>query len=133
MERGVDNWIGISWDERHRRRSARTKWITPVYPLLDMLPKCVGVGACLEAVSRIGWPPPPRSRCTHCPNQSDTEWSELSPKELADVFDMEDEVRQTDPHAFFHRSLKPLRMVEFKPKVEGHNLFSGGCSAGMCY
>ncbi len=132
-ERGVDNWVGISWDERHRRRSARTKWLQPVYPLLDMLPKCVGVVACLDAVERVGWPPPPRSRCTHCPNQSDTEWAELTPAELADVCDLEDEVRAVDPHAFFHKSLKPLRMVEFKPEAEGRNLFSGGCSAGMCY
>ena len=130
---GVDCWLGISWDEKHRRRGQSSQWWRGVYPLLDMLPKLVGVEACLDAVQRVGWPTQPRSRCTHCPNQSDTEWAELTPAELADVCAMEDEVRKIDPHAYFHRSLKPLRMVEFKPETEGRNLFSGGCSAGMCY
>lgn len=132
-DRGVDCWVGISWDEKQRRRRQSKEWWRPVYPLLDMLPKCVGVSACLDAVERVGWPTPPRSRCTHCPNQSDPEWLELTPAELADVCDLEDEVRAVDPNAYFHRSLKPLRMVTFKPEAAGPNLFSGGCSAGMCY
>jgi hypothetical protein len=58
-EQGVDNWIGISWDERHRRRASRTQWLQVVYPLLDMMPKCFPVGACLDAVRDLGWPAPP--------------------------------------------------------------------------
>lgn len=131
-EQGVDNWIGISWEERRRRRGARLQWFRPVYPLLDMMPKVVGINACLEAVEDIGWPPAPRSRCTHCPNQTDAEWSELSPDELARVCDLEDELRKTDPHMYFHKKLVPLRQVEFNPAEDNGGLF-GGCSSGMCF
>lgn len=130
--RGVDMWIGISYDERHRRRGPRAKWLQPAYPLLDMLPKMTGVSSCLQAVAEVGWPEPPRSRCTHCPNQADAEWLELTPKEFEKVCDLEDEVRKVDPHAFFHKKLIPLRQVEFDRERDSGGLF-GGCSAGMCY
>lgn len=131
--RGVDNWIGISWEERHRRRMSRTKWLQVAYPLLDMLPKCLPVNACLDAVEAVGWPPPPRSRCTHCPNQTDAEWAELTPAEFASVCDMEDEWRKVDPHAFAHKSCVPLRMVTLAPEEGTGGLFGGGCSSGMCF
>jgi hypothetical protein len=131
-ESGVDCWIGITWEERHRRRAARKKWFGPVYPLLDMTPRPQHVSALLLAVEELGWPPPPRSRCAHCPNQSDAEWRELTEEEFEAACVLEEEVRRTDPHAFLHRSMMPLRQVTLKPE-EGGGLFSGGCSAGMCF
>jgi hypothetical protein len=128
--RGVENWVGISWEERTRRRGARRQWFQTAYPLLDIRP--TSVSGCLAAVAEMGWPPPPRSRCRHCPNQSDAEWAELSPEELQIACDLEDEIRQTDPHAWFHKSLIPLRDVTLNPKDDNGGLF-GGCSAGTCY
>jgi hypothetical protein len=130
-DRGVDTWIGISWDERDRRRNARKHWIKPVYPLLDWFPKSMGVSACLDACNRVGWPEPPRSRCRHCPNQADDEWLELPPDEFNAACDLEDELRLIDPHAWFHKSCVPLRDVKLVASV-GQRLFTGGCSAGMC-
>lgn len=130
-DRGVDNWIGISYDERDRRRAARRKWNVPVYPLLDFLPKMLPVSACLDAVEEVGWPPPPRSRCVYCPNQSDAEWAELTPAEWNKACRTEDMIRETDPHAFLHKSMIPLRMVKLEPEKDGKR--SGGCSAGMCF
>lgn len=130
--RGVDCWIGITWEERHRRRGARKKWFGPVYPLLDMMPNPLHVSACLAAVEEMGWPEPPRSRCSHCPNQSDAEWAELDADEWEQACRLDEEIRQTDPHAFLHRSMMPLRMVTLEPKKDD-GLFSGGCQAGMCY
>jgi hypothetical protein len=132
-KRGVDCWIGISWEERHRRRSPKQKWYQPVYPLLDMLPKCFPVGACLDAVEAMGWPEPPRSRCTHCPNQKDAEWSELTPEEFEAVCKMEDEWRKIDPHAFAHKSCQPLRLVVLNPEEDECGLLGGGCQSGMCF
>lgn len=129
-KRGVNNWVGISFDEQNRRRSPKRKWFQPVYPLLDM--RVTRVSGCLAAVERVGWPDPPRSRCRHCPNQSDGEWLELSKQDWDEVCDLEDELRKTDPNLYFHRSLQPLRMVELKPSDEDDGLF-GGCSSGMCF
>lgn len=128
--RGVDNWVGISFEERHRRRGARRKWLRPVYPLLDMRPTTVS--ACLAAVEAMGWPEPPRSRCSFCPNQSDAEWLALTDDELSAACATEDEIRAIDPHAFFHKRLIPLREVVFDRTDDNGGLF-GGCSAGTCY
>lgn len=128
--RGVDNWVGISWDERARRRGPRQAWLQPVYPLLDL--RATDVSGCLAAVARVGWPAPPRSRCCFCPNQSDAEWAELTAEEFLAACDLEDEVRAVDPHAFFHKTLIPLRQVTLEPKKDD-GLFTGGCSAGMCF
>lgn len=131
-ERGVDCWLGISWEERKRRRSPQTEWYQPAYPLLDWMPKVFSVNACLDAVSEMGWPVPPRSRCKHCPNQQDSEWSELTAEEWDNVCNLEDELRERDPNAFFHKSMIPLRQVQLKPENDTPGLF-GGCSSGMCY
>lgn len=128
-EQGVDMWVGISQEEKKRRRAARRQWLQPVYPLLDILH--MHVTGCLEAVEKIGWPPPPRSRCWQCPNQSDAEWAELTPEEWEMACSRDEWIRTIDPHAFLHRSLIPLRMVQLKPEAGG--LFTGGCAAGMCY
>jgi hypothetical protein len=128
--RGVDNWVGITWDERVRRRGPQRAWFRPIYPLLDLRP--TDVSGCLAAVERVGWPPPPRSRCSFCPNQSDAEWLELTATEFEDACALEDEVRRVDPHAYFHRSMIPLRDVRLDPKADNGGLF-GGCSAGTCY
>lgn len=131
-DRGVDVWFGISWEEKRRRRAQTKQWIRPVYPLLDMLPKCFSVNACLDAVKTVGWPPPLRSRCEHCPNQLDAEWAELTPDEWERACRLDETIRETDPHAYLHRSLIPLRQVTLKPDDGSPGLFSGGCSAGMC-
>ena len=128
---GVDAWIGISWNERERRRGPRRQWFQAVYPLLDMRP--TDLSGCLAAVERVGWPEPPRSRCVFCPNQSDQEWLELSADELAFAIKLEDEIRAVDTNAFFHRKMIPLRDVTFEAKKNGDSLFTGGCSAGMCF
>lgn len=128
--RGVDMWVGISWEERHRRRGPRRKWIAPRYVLLDDLP--MHVSACLEAVRELGWPEPPRSRCYHCPNQADKEWAELTPAEFEAACVTDDEIRKIDPHAFLHKQLIPLRQVVLNPRDDNGGLF-GGCSAGTCY
>lgn len=127
---GVDCWIGVSWDERHRRSARCKQWFKPTYPLLDVAP--MGVAGCLAAVAQAGWPEPPRSRCEHCPNQSDAEWAELTPEEWRRACDLDDEIRRTDAHAYLHRSLVPLRTVTLRPG-DGPDLFGGGCQAGMCF
>jgi hypothetical protein len=129
-ETGVDNWVGISFEERRRRGVPRRQWFRAVYPLLDVRPTTVS--GCLAAVAAVGWPAPPRSRCRHCPNQSDGEWAELTPEEWDAACALEDKIRAIDSHAFFHKTLIPLREVRLNPADENGGLF-GGCTAGTCY
>lgn len=128
--RGVVNWVGISADEKNRRRGPRRRWFQPSYPLLDV--RRATVSECLAAVERVGWPEPPRSRCRHCPNQSDREWAELTPEEFEEACRLEDELRLIDRHAFFHKQLIPLRDVTLDVTDDNGGLF-GGCTSGACY
>ncbi len=128
--RGVDVWTGISLDEANRRRAPRRLWLQPAYPLLDVRP--TRLSGCTAAVERIGWPPAPRSRCEHCPNQSDAEWSELTPAEMERACLTDEYLRAIDPNAFLHRSMIPLRQVVLNAADDNGGLF-GGCTSGMCY
>lgn len=129
-DRGVNLWIGISFDEQNRVRGVRKQWIRPVYPLCYVRP--TRVSGCLAAVERMGWPEPPRSRCEHCPNQADSEWAELTAEEWERACRTDEYIRSVDPNAYLHKSLKPLRMVTLDPKEDNGGLF-GGCTSGMCY
>lgn len=128
-QRGVTSWLGISWDERHRRRSPNRQWYQPAYPLLD---RRWGLNVCLDAAHRAGWPEPPRSSCWFCPNMEDHEWAGLPADEFEDACRLEEAVRERDPHLYFHRSMVPLRVVKLNPQANP-SLFGGGCKAGMCF
>jgi hypothetical protein len=56
----------------------------------------------------------------------------LTPAEFAAACDLDDDIRRTDPHAYLHRSLTPLRLVQLQPEKDAPGLF-GGCQAGMCF
>lgn len=129
-ERGVDSWVGISFDEQRRVRLPRVQWIQPSYPLIFVRP--TRVEGCLAAVERMGWPTPPRSRCEHCPNQSDAEWAELSPEEWERACKTDEYLRSIDPHAYLHKRLIPLRQVTLDVGDDNGGLF-GGCTSGMCF
>lgn len=128
--RGVNCWLGISWDERHRRGlRPRLQWYQPTYPLCD---RRWGLSVCLDAAHALGWPEPPRSACWMCPNMEDHEWAGLPADEFEAACRIEDGARAVDPHLYFHRSLIPLRQVRLNPQANP-GLFGGGCQSGMCY
>lgn len=133
MDRGVTSWIGITGEERHRRRGPNRQWFQPSYPLLDVCPS--HVSRVYDICSLLGWPDPPRSCCWMCPNMHNREWRELRdefPDDFAKACDLDDQLRETDPHVFVHSSRVPLRMADLgQPEPAG--LFGGGCSSGMCH
>lgn len=132
-ERGVTNWLGITLEEKHRRRQARKLWFQPSYPLLDVYPS--HVSRVYEICEEFGWPDPIRSCCWMCPNQGNAEWREMrenDPTDFAKACDLDDEIRVIDPHAYVHNSRVPLRMADLG-QAEPPGLFGGGCSSGMCY
>jgi hypothetical protein len=134
FERGVDCWLGITHEERHRRgKRPRLQWFQPSYPLLDRCPS--HVSRVYDLCQEFGWPDPVRSCCWMCPNMRNAEWRDLrdtSPGEFAQACDLDDWARTVDPCGFVHNSRVPLRMADLDtPEPPG--LFGGGCSSGMCY
>lgn len=71
--RGVDSWLGITTEERHRRRGPKTLWFQSRFPLLDAAPS--HVSRVYDICERFGWPKPVRSSCWMCPNMQNAEWT----------------------------------------------------------
>jgi len=130
--RGVDSWLGITTEERQRRRAPNTKWFQPAFPLLDAFPS--HVSRVYDICEEFGWPDPVRSACWMCPNLSNAERREIrdnDPEDHEKACALDEEIRATDPYAFVHKDCVPLRMADLgKPDPPG--LF-GGCTSGMCY
>ena len=138
----VRSMIGISTDEAQRMKPSRTKWVESTFPLCDLM---VSRQGCENFLRSIDLPVPNKSACVQCPYRSDVEWMQMkqdSPEdfEQACVYDelMRDQKKSgLEWPAFVHRSLIPLREVEFKPKngktplVTLWDSFTDECE-GMC-
>lgn len=127
-------WIGFSLDESKR-------WVRIMngdegrgglirLPLVHDVP--TRRQAAIAIVEKMGWPTPPRSRCWCCPNQSDFEWREVKeiPALWAASTTLDVTIRERDPHAFLHSTLKPLAEADL---TQPEDLFSGSCPSGECF
>lgn len=129
--------LGISLDEVSRIKPSRTPWVTNEWPLVDAR---LRRHQCVDIVVEAGLPVPSKSSCVFCPYHSDRyyKWmKEQYPRdfEAACVFD--DELRNgvvarysetVRSEIFIHRTLQPLRNVDFNRQPE---LFDEECE-GYC-
>lgn len=134
----IRKWIGFSLDESRR---ALRMMVTEDFkagrirlPLIQDVPMRRHQSIVL-VTKEMGWPEPPRSMCWMCPNQSDDEWMDLyenSPMEFEMACQLDESVREKDPHAWLHSSCVPLRDVVWhrEPDLPG---FDRACSSGVCF
>lgn len=144
VKHAVTALIGISWDERQRVRDSRTPWVRNRYPLVENM---VTVEGCRDLLSRQGIPEPQKSACVFCPYHSDAYWSQLragAPEQFERACTFDDKIRDQSSsgirsESFVHRSLTPLRLVEFDterdqkhmPQVGLFDNFADECE-GLC-
>lgn len=125
----IQKWIGFSTDEP--RRFAKLIGSEEVYlPLVLGYPS--SRNQCVKIVEEMGWPTPPRSNCWMCPNQHDDEWLETianRPEEFEAACEIERQVREIDPHAWFHAQRIPLGEVKFGVKPNK----TRACDSGECF
>jgi hypothetical protein len=140
-KRRVIQWIGISLDEVTRMKTARKKWITNRWPLIDAE---MTRHDCLRWMQSRGFPTPPRSACTYCPHHNNAEWRRIkheSTNEFQQAVEFEKRLQEAQSHTviiatpFLHRSCVPLDKVDFSIDIErGQGIlagFNGECE-GMC-
>lgn len=128
--KAVDQWLGISTDEMERMQRRNGKWRTR-YPLIEQR---MNRGDCVALVSRMGWPPAPRSSCSECPNQTQQEWRETrdhEPVEWQRVVRFDHAIRKRDPHLFLHSDGVPLDQANLDDANGA--LFGHGCTSGHCF
>jgi hypothetical protein len=124
--RPVEQWVGISFDERLRQKPSGVQYVTNRYPLVE-----AGVTRwdCQRWLARHGWTAP-RSACIGCPLHSDADWRALSPEEFADAAAWE---AALPGEQYLHNSLRPLPLVDLSTEEDRGqlNLFVNECE-GMC-
>ncbi len=133
----AESWFGISADEASRMKDARRPWLKNRYPLAmemgwrtrdcELLNEARGFSA-------------PKSACLYCPYTSADRWRTIKaqhPAEFAQAVAVDEAIRQgvfnTTGPVFLHRSLVPLRDVDFssaEDRGQG-NLFADECE-GVC-
>jgi 3'-phosphoadenosine 5'-phosphosulfate sulfotransferase (PAPS reductase)/FAD synthetase len=131
----VEMVMGISIDEVYRVKVNRLKYITNVYPLIEL-----GMNRkdCLEWFKKHNYPTPPRSACTFCPFHNNSEWRNIkeNKQEWDKVVELDRLIRKgtkknTD-EVFLHKSCLPIDEVNFTEKPDDQfNLFNNECE-GMC-
>jgi hypothetical protein len=141
----VEMLMGISKDEVFRIKINRLKYITNVYPLVDLK---MTRSDCLTWMEKFNYPKPPRSACTFCPYHSNEEWREIkkNKEEWDQVVAMDKAIRHQEKYKdknknstevldelFLHREGIPIDQVDFnkKKKDDQLDLFQSDCE-GMC-
>jgi hypothetical protein len=131
-------WIGISLDEAIRARQARQAWQIYRHPLLELR---MTRRDCLAWLEAHGYPKPGKSACTFCPFRDDASWRDMKandPASFVQACAVDDLVRKGGHmrawrnELFVHRSLTPLREIDFSdPARDQGDLFGNECE-GMC-
>ena len=130
---GCSMWVGISTDEAQRMKPARVKYIVNTWPLIDC-----GISRkdCIAWLKSHGWDAP-KSSCIGCPFHSNNEWRALTKEEFEDACIVDEAIRSPTNgiigQQFVHRSLIPLREVDFRTAEEAGqiDMFGNECE-GMC-
>lgn len=134
----VQQIIGISFDEAHRMKPARFRWIRNSYPLVD---RRIHRLQCVEWMHKHGFPTPPKSACTFCPYHSDAMWRHIQKYDSAswtDIIYLDERIRNGSHlllkgTPYLHRSCQPIDQVDFS-RAEDYgqaDLFGNECE-GMC-
>jgi len=134
-ERGAKRLIiqlGISWDEAHRMRTSRVRWVEHRYPLVDMR---LTREDCRRILARYGFQPT-KSACFFCPLRPRDWWKWLKAYQPA-LFERACQVEEALPRRkgyspYYISTLgKPLREIGDQLPLE--EKWDGVCDGGYCF
>jgi hypothetical protein len=133
--KGVDVWIGMSFDEANRVRYPSGKW-QHRYPLFEAQ---ILREQAIKIVEDYGLPTPPRSACWMCPNRHDDEWQfmkENVPNDFNAAIKFEKELQESFPWLWLHRSGISIGEIDFIKSSRSNkqiDMFEKHCDTGMCF
>ena len=102
----VEQWLGLSADERWRMKDAEAKWTVNRFPLIELDMRRFH---CLRWMEERQYPPPPRSSCIFCMNRTNAEWRHLRdnlPDDWAKAVKFDEAIRHIvkEGTAYVHKS-----------------------------
>lgn len=135
----VQQWIGISYDERIRRKVSRIRFIENRWPLCELEMRRTH---CLTWCEERQYPRPPKSACTFCPFTDDLRWRDMKendPAAFADAVAVDRTIRPGVPGPkrpkgaewFLHQRCLPLDQIDFSTAEDrGQSNFLDDCAGG---
>ncbi|MEL6558370.1 MAG: hypothetical protein AAFQ94_09310 [Bacteroidota bacterium] len=148
--------IGITMEEKSRIRMPDNNRLINLYPFLNLETRnfakpnsvylsnqeydyCYGWyrSDCNKFIKSLGLPIPPKSSCTFCPYQRNSEWQDLKlnhPDEFEKVALLDEAIRDSSKKGvnnpiYLHSECKPLREVDFtKQQYELFTECEGVCN-----
>ena len=138
----IRQWIGISTDEFNRMKESRDAYIENVFPLIKLK---MSRQDCLDWMKNNGYPLPRKSACIFCPYHDNKTWKDMKenqPEDFALAVQVDEDLRNAeslkypfDENLYLHRSLKPLKDVDFDAKNKKGEKFQEDMDEeceGMC-
>jgi len=125
-------WLGISMDEIERMKYSQLPRIDYYYPLIEQR---MSRGDCIKFFEELVFPVPDKSSCIFCPYHSNKNWKDMKdnhPDEWQKCIEVDEAIRDSskrgsDDKMYLHRSLTPLKDVQFADQLD---LFF--CEEGFC-
>lgn len=133
----IEQWMGISTDEKQRARMSQKPWIDFRYPLITDL--SMSRWHCIQWLKeKFPEREVPRSACIGCPYRSNEEWrhlKETAPDDWEDACQFDEQIRNCGGmrgKVYLHRDCVPLRKADIRNAEDCGQLgFSEECM-GMC-
>jgi len=141
--RQVEQLIGISLDEALRMKPSGVKYITNIFPLIDLR---MTRDDCLRWLSRHGFRTPPKSACIFCPyiaNARLRKMKDEAPDDWHKLVAFDHEIRRRQKATingaritgtlYVHRDCKPIDEVDLSTAADHGqgDLFGNECE-GLC-
>lgn len=127
----IEQWVGISAEERKRIRTSEKAWVRLRYPLVE---RGMTRNDCIYLIGQAGWPLPERTSCYLCPHRSLGDWRRLAARNFEDfqrAVDAEKVIQITNPDVFLHSSGKPLDVAVNGCASAGEKDSPSGCEVGL--
>ena len=135
----INQYVGIAYDEIHRMKDSRDKYITNLYPLIE---NQLTRQDCVDLIAEAGLPVPERSGCYFCPFNSTARWLNILESHPS-LFDKAIELEENSKHfprqrltdqVFRERDQVTLR--EYRTRLElgtdGAQIPEGMACGGEC-
>lgn len=119
----IEKWIGITFDEAKRAKPSRIKYITNVYPFIEVFDSPWTRRKVIEWLTENGLEIPPKSSCIICPFHDRATWREIQLSSNGDwerALEVDRAIRNKRPGylCYLTAQRKPLDECDFRSQEE---------------
>jgi len=111
----VNQYLGISYEERDRKRESGVPYVTNRYPLIS---RRINRDRCIDLIIGAGLKLPVRSGCFFCPFNSLSRWGEIY-RDHAELYSKALALEESSKH-FPNQKLVRISLRTLKDKLEDH-------------